>query len=149
MIPFNLWEHQNVIKTFYAKCVEKVCEVHRITRMELDILLFLANNPLFDTASDIVEVRCLSKSQVSVSIKMLEEKGYLRKEYIKGNRKTIHLVICNLALPIIEDGRAAQERFGEAMFAGISREEIEMMKRCHQRILENIYSYRKEEKNDV
>ena len=62
---------------------------------------------------------------------------------------TIHFVICDLALPIIEDGRAAQDCFGEAMFAGISREEIEMMKRCHQRILENIYSYRKEEKNDV
>lgn len=144
MIPLNLWEHQNIIKTFYAKCVEKVCERHQITRMELDILFFLANNPLFDTASDIVEVRCLSKSQVSVSIQLLEKKGYLRKQYKKGNRKTAHLQICDLAFPIIADGRAAQQQFVTVMFAGISQEEIETMKQCNQHILENINRYRRE-----
>ena len=77
--------------------------------MELDILLFLSNNPLFDTAADIVEVRCLSKSQVSVSIKLLEEKGYLKKKYTKENRKTAHLQVCDLAVPIILDGKAAQK----------------------------------------
>ena len=59
--------------------------------MELDILLFLANNPSFDTATDIIEVRYLSKSQVSFSIKLLEQWGYLRKEYLGCNRKTAHL----------------------------------------------------------
>lgn len=147
MIPLNLWEHQNVIKTFYAKCVEKVCEKHQITRMELDILLFLANNPLFDTASDIVEVRCLSKSQVSVSIQLLEKKGYLRKEYREGNRKTAHLQICDRALPIVTDGKAAQEQFITVMFAGISQKELEILKQCNRRILENINQYRKETDN--
>lgn len=149
MIPLNLWEHQNVIKTFYARCVEKVCEKHQITRMELDILLFLANNPLFDTASDMVEVRCLSKSQVSVSIKLLEEKGYLKKVYAEGNRKTVHLVICDLALPIVRDGKAAQEQFITIMFTGISQEEIEVMKQCNKHILKNIYQYMKEESKRV
>lgn len=144
MIPLNLWEYQNVIKTFYAKCVEKVCEKHQITRMELDILLFLANNPLFDTASDMVEVRCLSKSQVSISIQLLEKKGYLRKEYREGNRKTAHLCICDLALPIVADGRVAQEQFMAILFAGISQEEMETMKQCNLHILENINQYRKE-----
>ena len=57
MIPLNPWEHQNAIKALYSKCVEGVCVKHSITRMELDILLFLANNPCFDTATDIIEVR--------------------------------------------------------------------------------------------
>lgn len=144
MIPLNLWEHQNVIKTFYSKCVEDVCVKHDITRMELDILLFLANNPLFDTASDMVEVRCLSKSQVSVSIKLLEKKGYLKKEYAKGNRKTAHLVICEAASYIIADGKAAQERFIAVLFRGISQEESEIMKKCMAHILENIHQYREE-----
>ncbi len=144
MIPLNLWEHQNIIKTFYGKCVEGVCEKHQITRMELDILLFLSNNPLFDTAADIVEVRCLSKSQVSVSIKLLEEKGYLKKKYTKENRKTAHLQVCDLAVPIILDGKAAQEQFVTTMFAGIPQKEMEVMKQCHQHILENIKRYQKE-----
>ena len=48
MIPLNPWEYQNAIKALYSKCIEEVCVKHRITRMELDILLFLTNNPRYD-----------------------------------------------------------------------------------------------------
>ncbi len=86
MLPLNPWEHQNVMKAFYSKCVEGVCEKHKITRMELDILLFLANNPLFDTASDIVEIRYLSKSQVSLSMEPEEMESMKRwNEHIWRN----------------------------------------------------------------
>lgn len=94
MIPLNPWEHQNAIKALYSKCVAGVCTKHGITRMELDILLFLVNNPCYDTATDMIETRFVSKSQVSVSIKLLEKRGYLRKEYVKDNRKTAHLKVC-------------------------------------------------------
>ncbi len=149
MIPINLWEHQNVIKTLYSRCVEQVCEKHKITRMDLDILLFLANNPAFDTATDIIEVRYLSKSQVSSSIKLLEQKGYLKKEYREGNRKTAHLKIQEGAEIIISDGRRAQADFFRIMFWGLGTEELEQMKQCHLHILENIHRYMKEGKDDV
>lgn len=87
MIPLNPWEHQSAIKTLYSKCVEDVCIKHGITRMELDILLLLTNNPCFNTATDIVEVRYLSKSQVSSSVKTLKERGYIRREYTENNKK--------------------------------------------------------------
>ena len=138
MIPINPWEHQNAIKALYSKCVERVCVKHNITRMELDILLFLANNPCFDTASDIIEVRYLSKSQVSSSIKLLEQCGYLRKEYLKCNRKTAHLRVCKEAMDIIHDGQAAQEKFISIMLNGFSQEEIDTMKQHNDHILRNI-----------
>lgn len=145
MIPLNPWEHQNAVKTLYARCVAPVCVKHDITRMELDILLFLANNPCFDTATDIVEVRYLSKSQVSASIKSLEESGYLRKEYAKDNRKTAHLLLCEEALWIIEDGRAAQEKFLSVMLRGFTPEQVDMMRHFNARMWENIDGYLKEE----
>ena len=138
MLPLNPWEHQNAIKTLYSKCVEGVCVKHNITRMELDILLFLANNPCFDTASDIIEIRYLSKSQVSSSIKLLEQCGYLRKEYLKCNRKTAHLRICKEAMDIIRDGQDAQTEFISTMLDGFSQEEIDSMKQYNDRILRNI-----------
>ena len=144
MIPLNPWEHQNAIKALYSKCVEGVCVKHDITRMELDILLFLANNPCFDTATDIIEVRYLSKSQVSSSIKLLEKCGYLRKEYSECNRKTAHLTICEGAKDIIHDGQAAQEKFVSIMLDGFSKEEVDSMKRQNDRILRNINTYLKE-----
>ena len=148
MIPLNPWEHQNAIKALYSKCVERVCVKHSITRMELDILLFLANNPCFDTATDIIEVRYLSKSQVSSSIKRLEQYGYLRKEYLKCNRKTAHLKICKEAVDIIRDGKVAQEEFISVMLDGFSKEEVDSMKRYNERILRNINACLKGEKYD-
>ena len=149
MIPLNPWEHQNAIKALYSKCVERVCVKHSITRMELDILLFLANNPCFDTATDIIEVRYLSKSQVSSSIKLLEQRGYLRQEYLECNRKTAHLKICEGAMDIIHDGQKAQEKFVSIMLEGFSQEEVDSMKKHNGHIMRNINAYLKEEQNNV
>ena len=141
MIPPNPLEHQNAVKMLYSKCVGRVCQKHEITRMELDILLFLANNPCFDTASDIVEMRYLSKSQVSASVKSLEMRGYIRKEYAEDNRKTVHLTICDAASALVADGKDAQEKFLMVMMEGIPKEELECMRRCMCRMLENIDQY--------
>lgn len=144
MIPLNPWEHQNAIKTLYAKCVGKVCVKHEITRLELDILLFLANNPCFDTATDIVEIRYLSKSQVSFSVRNLEECGYLRKEYLDNNKKTAHLKICERAVPIVMDGKAAQEEFAGIIMKDFSPEEMRNMQQYYKRMCDNINNYVKE-----
>ena len=117
--------------------------------MELDILLFLANNPCFDTAQKIVEIRYLSKSQVSASIKTLEKCGYLRKEFAANNRKTAHLVICDKASDIVADGRSAQEKFVAVMIQGIPKEETECMKKCMTAMMHNIDRYLKEDKSNV
>lgn len=145
MIPLNPWEHQNVIKALYSKCVADVCTRHNITRMELDILLFLANNPCYDTATDIIEIRYLSKSQVSTSIKLLEERGYIRKEYTRDNRKTAHLKISDGAFQVVEDGRAAQEKFLSIMLQGFTGEEMESIKKCFSHMWRNINGYLKED----
>lgn len=143
MIPLNLWEHQNAIKTLYSRCVEEVCFQHEITRMELDILLFLANNPCIDTATGIMDTRYLSKSQVSSSIKTLEAKGYLCRNFAKNNKKTAHLQICETAHPVIADGRKAQEKFIAAMLRGLTEDERECLKKSFEHIQENIERYLK------
>ncbi len=145
MLPLNPWEHQNAVKTLYSRCVGEICEKRDITRMELDILLFLANNPCFDTATDIVEIRYLSKSQVSASVKLLEERGYLKKEYGAGNRKTAHLKICEAAAEAVADGRSAQEKFLEILLKGFSEDEIEAIRGYNSRIFDNLNAYMREE----
>ena len=58
----ELQENQILVPNpLYTQYIESVCSRHGLTRTELDILLFLANNPKFDTASDIVEMRHLSQ----------------------------------------------------------------------------------------
>ena len=131
----NPLEQQNAVKTLYSEFVSPVCAKYGLTRIELDILLFLANNTRYDTATDIVEVRFLAKSQVSAAIKNLEARGCLRREYQLENRKTAHLRLCDPAQPMIAAGRSAQEQFGAALLDGFTPEELEHMQRSMERIL--------------
>ena len=144
----NPLEQQNAVKTLYSEFVSPVCAKYGFTRIELDILLFLANNTRYDTATDIVEVRFLAKSQVSAAIKNLEARDCLRREYQLENRKTAHLRLCDPAQPMIAAGRSAQERFGAALLDGFTPEELEHMQRSMERIRKNVEKYLEDKNND-
>ena len=131
----NPLEQQNAVKTLYSEFVSPVCAKYGLTRIELDILLFLANNTRYDTATDIVEVRFFSKNlRCRRQSKNLEARGCLRREYQLENRKTAHLRLCDPAQPMIAAGRSAQEQFGAALLDGFTPEELEHMQRSMERI---------------
>ena len=141
MLPLNPWEQYFPMKALYSACMEPVCKKHHLTRTELDILLFLINNPDYDTAADIFEIRHLAKSHVSTSIKALEQAGFLEKHYHSDNKKTVHLSVCKLASSLIDDGHKAQEHFFRIITDGLTIEEIELMQKCFSRIHDNIKYY--------
>lgn len=145
----EFWEIQSLMKTLYSDCLEPVCEAHQLTRMELDILLFLANNPQFDTAASIIEMRHLTKSHVSISVRDLETRGLLTKSYVPGNRKTVHLSITSSAERIIADGRDAQNAFYQIAFRNFSEEDLNTLRQSFSQIAENIRTHIKEERHAV
>ena len=77
--------------------------------------MFLANNPGYQTASDVVEVRKLKANLVSVNIDRLVQEGYLVREADPGDRRRTLLRCAEKACPIIEQGRALQEEFGASL----------------------------------
>ena len=64
------------MKRLYEKQFEEVCRRYKITQNEADIIAFLANNPDYDTAKDIVEMRMIVKSYISKSVENLIKKGF-------------------------------------------------------------------------
>ena len=134
-IPF---EHFASGENLYTRVVAPVCEKHGLTYMEFTIVMFLANNPQFDTASQIVKIRHLTKSHVSVSARALQERGLLHGEYRNHDHRTVHLTLDAAAEPIIRDGRAAQKKFGEIIFEDFSAEERQLLGQYIDRIDENI-----------
>ena len=56
-----------------------VLERTGITMREVHVLLFLANNPDYDTARDITVLRGISKSQVSQAVDLLAAEGFLTR----------------------------------------------------------------------
>ena len=68
----------------FAQRISPVLERWSLTTGEMQVLLFLANNPGCDTARDMVVVRGLGKSQVSQAVELLVGKGFLARSPASG-----------------------------------------------------------------
>ncbi len=107
----------------YKAAQKKVCKAWNVPEVSLDILLFLANNPEYTTARDIVEVRSIKANLVSQHVDRMVREGYLCRKEVQGDRRKRDLSLTEKAMPIIEAGRRMQTDFFETLFHGISEGE--------------------------
>ena len=105
--------------------------------MEYDILMFIYNNPAYNTAADIVRIRKSTKSHVSTSLKVLEDCGFIERRVDKDNKKHVTIHLLQLANEVIEDGIWAQKEFAQDMFEGLSEEEIKVFISVFQKVYDN------------
>ena len=84
---FDHFDVTQQVKKKYTLAVEPVCRKWNLTKNELDVLLFLYNNPEFDRAADIVAHRGLTKSHVSLSVSNLEGRGLLTRREDPEDRR--------------------------------------------------------------
>ena len=97
----------------YKAAQKKVCKAWNVPEVSLDILLFLANNPEYTTARDIVEVRSIKANLVSQHVDRMVREGYLCRKEVQGDRRKRDLSLTEKAMPIIEAGRRMQTDFFE------------------------------------
>ena len=122
----------------YDRMCAPLCQKYGLTHMEFVVLMFLANNPGFDTAAQIVKYRRLTKSHVSLAVRALLERRFLIGEDGIDDRRTIHLSLTDDAEEIVKEGRALQKRFFESLFEGFSQEERNQIAGFMLRIDQNI-----------
>ena len=122
----------------YNRLFSPLLAKYGLTQTEADILMFLANNPGYDTAHDIVERRHLAKSHISSGVDALAARGLLERYQREGNRKTIHLRLTEAAQPIIEEGRVLQERYTGLLMAGLTKAEVRQLQRLLDRVAQNV-----------
>ena len=137
------WDQHKTITSCYEMLARKVCEEYSLTQMEYDILMFLHNNPLHNTAAEIVRIRKSTKSHVSTSLKELEGKGLIERIPGADNKKHIEIVLLKKAEPIIENGIKAQREFAKQVLTGLSEEEMRTCKAVFNKICRNADAYLK------
>lgn len=121
----------------YMLHMEPVMTRFALTRMELDVLLFLGNNPEYDTAAEIVQLRDLTKSHVSKAVEHLTEMGLMTKTQDTSNRRRIHLALTDEAADALKAGQEAQQRFVEVLTKGLSAPERTAMRRVLDAMVSN------------
>ncbi len=109
-----------------------------VTKPEMDVLLFLYNNPQYDKAADVSELRFLAKSYVSKAVDLLQKRGYLQVQNDEKDRRVMRLKLTPAADPLIAAGNETRERFLKILFEGVSQEELQTMQKVHQKMMENL-----------
>ena len=94
-------DHHRTITCYYEKLTGAVCDKYDLTQMEYDILMFLHDNPQYNTAAEIVKIRKSTKSHVSTSLRMLEEKGLIEKRQSEDNKTHIAIILLDKAKTIV------------------------------------------------
>ena len=126
------------IVRFQESLLKETGQRFGLTLCETTILAFLYNNPKYDTAADIVQLRMLSKGNVSSAVESLLQKKLLRKRQDASDRRMYHLSLTKDAAPVsdaIEEVNAAVER---KVFQGVSPEERAMIEAVNVRISRNM-----------
>ena len=143
----HFWDEHKTITRYYEIKVSGVCEKYQLRQLEYDILMFIYNNPEYNTAADIVRIRKSTKSHVSISLKVLEDRGFIERRVDKDNKKHVTIHLLQLANEVIEDGIWAQKEFAQDMFEGLSEEEIKVFMNVFQKVYENAERMISNEKN--
>lgn len=121
-------------ETFYAP----VAETYGLSLLDIRVLLYLADHQGADTAGDIVHAHHWTKSHVSKSIDELIELGYLERHTDAKDRRKVHLLVQEAAKPILKKMRAIRLQMYEALFQGISEEEVQVIRQVACKISANI-----------
>lgn len=127
---------RRIIK-LHESMLKGICETYRLSLIEATIISFLYNNPGKDTAADIVELRMLSKGNVSQAVESLMQKSLLQRRQDTEDRRKIHLSLTQAAQPITASLKEIFQQFHEELFFGLSKEELELFDRVNEQIIVN------------
>ena len=128
----------------YEKALLPLSKEIDMPHTAISILLFIANNPDFATASYICDMRGLKRPIVSAHVENLVQRGYIERRAVPGDRRKDALVCTEKAQKIVEAGRERQIQFAKTILAGISEEDRAVMERCFKLMDENIDTIIKE-----
>ena len=128
----NLLLHSQQLKKLYYLQLDPVCTAYGLTKNEVDVLLFLANNAPYDTAKDIVELRGLSKSQVCKSV------DGLSACHDEKDRRCIRLSLTSAAGPAVSAAQTAQANCLSLLYQNITPAEKAMMDGVFAKIHQNL-----------
>lgn len=136
-LQVHFWDQHKAITRYYEFLMSYVCEKYRLRQMEFDILMFLHNNPEFNTAADIVKARKSTKSHVSTSLQTLEDRRLIERIVDDDNKRRVEIRLLPSADSIIADGKKAQKQFRDDVLDGMSLEEMKACKEIFDKICAN------------
>ena len=125
-------------KKLFERKYNQISKKYGLTKIEIEILLFLEKNQVYNTAKDIVELKYYAKSHVSKAIDSLIHKGYLLGNLDEHDRRCVHLKITDAAELIVSEANEMRDNLINILFKDIALEERRIMECVAKKITNNI-----------
>ena len=125
-----------ILKKYRQSCDAGMEEYH-FSPNEMDVLLYLSNNPTYNTARDICQRRGLSKSLVCRSVDSLTRSGYLSLESDRQDKRRIRLKLEERAEPVLERLQETTRQFHQALCKGIAPDDLEIFEKVLGKMAKN------------
>ena len=129
-----LWVVQQ-FRRYYDRQFTDLLARSGLTMREMDVILFLTNNPGHDTARDVTELRGLSKSQVSAAVDLLAERGLLDRLPDRADRRVVPLALTEAGAALARQGRQIQSACLEKLFSGLTPAETDRFQQLLEKVL--------------
>jgi DNA-binding MarR family transcriptional regulator len=110
-------------RRYYTQLFLPLGAQYDLSQLEMDVLLFLHNNPGHNTARDIVELRGFAKSNVSTAIETLRARGYLTVAPDAHSRRVHRLYLTPDRRPVAAELAACQQDGLARLLTGFTPEE--------------------------
>ena len=127
-------------KQFGKYCDHRFAPIARrygLSMREINVLLFLSNNPGYDTARDITEYRGISKSLVSQAVEFLAELSYLTRRADPDDRRLLHLALTEEGLALARECKAVQARGGQDLRDGRTEDQVRQLQELWDMVMAN------------
>lgn len=122
----------------YDQCLDEVRRQYGLSKLEIIIISFLHNNPGYDTAGALAEMRMLSKGNVSRGVDSLTARGLLERLPDQADRRWVHLRLKPEADTIVQDIECAAQRFCTLAFAGFTEEDMDRFRALNRKLADNV-----------
>ena len=120
---------------FYVRQFQPLLAEYTLTMREMDVLLFLGNNPGCDTAREVTELRGLPKSQVSQAVERLAERRFLLRTADSADRRIVHLTMTEEGQALTRQGQAIQAACFHQVLRDLTPAERKTLERLAEKIL--------------
>lgn len=134
----NILIYLNNFQKYYRQMFKPLAQKYEFAQIEIDILLFLHNNPSHNTARDICEMRGLAKSNVSTSLESLRRRGVITSLADPKSRKLHRLTLAPAYEEIVNELARCQEQCFSVLTEDFSEEELAAFKSSLKHINANV-----------
>lgn len=136
-MAFDYLSFRQTLCRHYRQHFAALREETGLSQSEIELLLFLAAEPVADTASAFSGARQMAKSRVSAVVDSLEGRGYLQRVRDPQNRRLVHLCLTPQGRALASPLGDCKTAFWRSALTGISAEERRELYAILQKIQRN------------